>query len=76
MKKSRIIFAAPAFALLGLTSGNSNGQVGVKTSGQPQKKEQNEKKPLLHIATAFIICVLRLFTRAFQAKTMVRGKYA
>ena len=43
MKKSIIIFAAPAFALLWLTSGNSNAQVGVETSVQPQKKEQNVK---------------------------------
>ena len=43
MKKSMIIFAVPAFALLWLTSGNSNAQVGVKTSGQSQKKEQNVK---------------------------------
>jgi len=43
MKKKMIIFAAPAFALLWFTYGNSNAQVGVKTSGQPQKKEQNVK---------------------------------
>lgn len=43
MKKSWMIFAAQALALLWLTSGNSNAQVGVKASGQPQKKEQNVK---------------------------------
>jgi hypothetical protein len=42
MKKRMVIFAAPAFVLLWLPSYNSNAQVGMKTSSQPQKKEQND----------------------------------
>jgi hypothetical protein len=43
MKKSMIIFASLAFAVLNLNYSNSNAQIGVKTYSQPQKKEQSVK---------------------------------